>query len=71
MKALSDGMKAMLRTLKAVHSKILVAGQQAAENSKRSSKVREDDHWQPTENAHPVVATHPETGRRSLYVNIA
>ncbi|MFT5450005.1 MAG: taurine dioxygenase [Gammaproteobacteria bacterium] len=69
--ALSHGMKAMLSTLKAVHSDILVAGPQAAKNSKRSSKVREDDSWQPTENAHPVVAVHPETGRKSLYVNIA
>ena len=68
---LSHGMKAMLGKLKAVHSDILVAGPQAAKNSRRSSKVREDANWRATENAHPVIATHPETGRKCLYVNIA
>lgn len=67
--ALSDGMQSMLSGLKAVHSDIKVAGPQAAKNAKRTSKVREDPDWRPTENAHPVVATHPETGRKGLFLN--
>ena len=67
--ALSDGLKRMIADLKAVHSDILVAGPQAAKNARRSSKVREDENWRPTEHVHPVVATHPETGRKGLFVN--
>ena len=69
--ALSDSMKNMLAGIKAIHSDILVAGPQAAKNSQRSSKVREDANWSPTENVHPVVITHPETGRKCLFVNKA
>jgi taurine dioxygenase len=67
--ALSDGMKAMLGRLRAVHSDRLVAGPQAGMNAKRSTKVREDDAWRETVAVHPVVRTHPETGRKLLFVN--
>lgn len=67
--SLSDGMKEMLGGLKAVHNDFRVAGPKAGVNAKRSSKVREDAAWQPTINVHPIVATHPETGRKSLFVN--
>ncbi len=67
--SLSDGMKASLEGLKAVHSDIRVAGPQSDVNKKRSSKVRDDSNWQPTVHSHPVVAIHPETGRKCLYVN--
>jgi taurine dioxygenase len=68
---LSDGMKRMLAGLKAVHSDRHVAGPRANRNAQRSTKVREDADWQETVNAHPVVVTHPETGRKLLYVNRA
>jgi taurine dioxygenase len=67
--SLSDGMKTMLAGLKVVHSDIRVAGPQAGLNARRSSKVREDANWRPTENVHPAVRTHPETGRKCLFVN--
>lgn len=67
--ALSDGMKRMLEPLKAIHSDRKVAGPQANMNAKRSTKVREDADWRETVNVHPVVVTHPETGRKLLYVN--
>ena len=67
--ALSDGMKEMLRGMRAVHSDVRIAGPRAAVNAKRSSKVREDADWRPTVNAHPVVRSHPETGRKCLFVN--
>jgi alpha-ketoglutarate-dependent taurine dioxygenase len=67
--ALSDGMKKMLSGMRAVHSDRMVAGPQAQKNAYRSTKVREDADWRETVSAHPVVATHPETGRKLLYVN--
>jgi len=67
--ALSDGMKRMLSGLRAVHSDRKVAGPAANKNAFRATKVREDADWRETVNAHPVVVTHPETGRKLLYVN--
>jgi len=67
--ALSCGMKKMLSGLRAVHSDVRVAGPQAAMNAQRSSKVREDEAWRPTESIHPVVVRHPETGRKLLFLN--
>ncbi|MDX2155742.1 MAG: TauD/TfdA family dioxygenase [Hyphomicrobiaceae bacterium] len=67
--ALSDGMKTLIGGLKAYHSDRKVAGPQANMNAFRATKVREDDAWQETVSLHPVVVTHPETGRKLLYVN--
>jgi len=67
--ALSDGMKKMLGGLRAVHSDRLVAGPAGARNQYRATKVRGDDSWRETINLHPVVRTHPETGRKLLNVN--
>ena len=66
---LSDGMKRMLGELKAVHSDRKVAGPRAGLNAHRSTKVREDKDWRETVSMHPVVRTHPETGRKLLFVN--
>jgi taurine dioxygenase len=67
--SLSAGMKRMLAGLRAVHTDRLVAGPAARMNERRSTKVREDDAWRETINVHPVVRTHPETGRPCLFVN--
>ena len=67
--ALSDGMKRMLEGLQAVHSDRKVAGPQAGLNAYRTTKVREDESWRETVSTHPVVRTHPETGRKLLFVN--
>ncbi len=67
--SLSDGMKEQVSSLRAVHSDIKAAGPQADRNKDRSSKVREDADWRETVSEHPVVRTHPETGRKSLFVN--
>lgn len=66
--ALSDTMKGMLDGLTAVHS---AARQYGAQGQSRHSKAM------PTQNedlsvqqvVHPVVRTHPESGRKGLYVN--
>ena len=66
---LSDGMKRTLEGLRAVHGDRKVAGPQAAMNARRATKVREDADWRETISVHPVVRTHPETGRKLLFVN--
>ena len=69
--ALSAGMKKLLAGLRALHSDRLVAGPRAgaAINAGRATKVRADPDWRETVTAHPVVRTHPETGRKLLFVN--
>jgi taurine dioxygenase len=68
---LSGGMKRLLGGLRAVHSDRKVAGPKAGANAGRTTKAREDDGWRETVNVHPVVRTHPETGRKLLFVNAA
>jgi len=65
---LSDGMKALLAPLKAVNSAAARRdGGRAAGNDYQSVKLinRGED----LKGIHPVVRTHPETGRKALYVN--
>lgn len=66
---LSPGMQHMLAGLRAVHSDRKVAGPQSGVNAGRSTKARDDDAWRETVSVHPVVRTHPETGRKLLFVN--
>ena len=67
--ALSPGMKEMLAGMRAVHTDRRVAGPASGQNETRSTKVREDAEWRETINLPPVVRTHPETGRKMLFVN--
>ncbi|MDE2487436.1 MAG: TauD/TfdA family dioxygenase [Alphaproteobacteria bacterium] len=69
--ALSPGLKATLEGLNAVHSanrEYSAAGQSA---QKRSSMSVVEAEGVAGEFIHPVVLTHPETGRKALYVNPA
>ena len=67
--ALSPTMQRLLEGLKGENSDRNVAGPYAALNARRSTKVREDESWRPTTHLHPVVRTHPETGRKALFVS--
>ena len=67
---LSGGMRDLLDTLFAVHSDRTMSDPEARDtkNETRSSKLTSRDVGE-TRNAHPVVRTHPETGRKALFVN--
>jgi taurine dioxygenase len=66
---LSDGMKALLAGLKGVASSAKADSSRTREDRIRSDGSAEARRLLIAE--HPVVRTHPETGRRSLYVNRA
>ncbi len=66
---LSDGMKALLAGLRVKHTDRAIAGPQAAVSKSRTTAVREDADWRETISYHPAVITHPETGRKALFVN--
>ena len=66
---LSDGMKALLSGLRVKHTDRAIAGPQAGVSRTRTTAVREDADWRETVSYHPAVITHPETGRKALYVN--
>ena len=67
---LSGGMRGLLDTLFAVHSDRTMSDPEAqdAKNETRSSKLLSQDVGE-TRSEHPVVRTHPETGRKALFVN--
>lgn len=66
--ALSDGMRGVLDRLRAVNSSAKADVTRTREDRLKDS-AREDSR-KVYEAEHPVVRTHPETGRRALYVNI-
>ncbi len=67
--SLSEGLKRTLEGMRALHSDRKVAGPRVNMNARRATKVREDESWRETVSSHPVVRTHPETGRKLLFVN--
>jgi len=65
---LSDGMKALLGPLRAVNSTLKRrGGGRSAGNTFQGVTFKNRD--QVLEGVHPVVRTHPDTGRKALYVN--
>lgn len=70
---LSEGMRALLDRLVAVNSASLKSygGRARRHGDVKSMKVHNTDRADETEAAHPAVRTHPETGRKALYVSRA
>ena len=71
---LSDTFKGLLSGLKAIHSAENVygaGGEYASEDyrSKHSGTPIESDSRAHQRRLHPIIRTHPETGRKALYVN--
>lgn len=69
--ALSPGLKATLEGLSAVHSANREYSASGHSAQKRSSMAIAEAEGVAGEFVHPVVLTHPETGRKALYVNPA
>lgn len=67
--ALSPGMQELLAGLVAVNSSARADVSRTREDRLRSDASEDADREYVAE--HPVVRTHPETGRKSLYVNVA
>ncbi|MFN0300652.1 MAG: TauD/TfdA dioxygenase family protein [Burkholderiales bacterium] len=66
--ALSPGMQAMLQTLKGVSSSAKADASRTREDRIKTDARAEARNEYVAE--HPVVRTHPETGRKALYVNV-
>ena len=65
---LSDGLKQTLEDMKAVHSSRHVFGEQSSyRDTIKDRFLNPEDATQDA--VHPVVITHPESGRKALYVN--
>ena len=70
--ALSDGMKRLLGGLTGVNSAGLRAGggRAALHANNKAMKIQNADNADSYEAEHPVVRTHPDTGRKSLYLGM-
>src|SRR5260370_34693237 len=69
--SLSEGMRAMLGRLAGVNSASLKrgGGRTTRHSNMSGMRVQGTDDAAAVEAVHPVVRTHPETGRKALYLN--
>jgi len=69
--SLSDGLRETLSSLRAVHAKrnAFHADDRPERRPSAAQRARFDEEYAGRECVHPVITTHPETGRRVLFVN--
>ncbi len=68
--SLSKGLQQMLLGMTGIHSSLRVYGdRQASMDLKDENMIVTKEQAQSVVSEHPVVRTHPETGRKSLFVN--
>jgi taurine dioxygenase len=67
--SLSDGMRAMLDGLTMIHTPAKIYGLYSQDWSKDSSVKSAPDATAEYETEHPLIRTHPETGRKALFVS--
>ena len=67
--ALSPAMRALLDPLRGIASSALADVSKTREDRRRDAGTEAEDIVY--EASHPVVRTHPETGRKALFVNVA
>lgn len=67
---LSDGMKNLLERLRAVHSGHFGYGKKPQRVKYKSIRLIDRNYETAEEMVHPIIRTHPETGRKALYVNV-
>ena len=65
---LSEGLKETLSNLRAVHSSRHIFGDQSGYGEQTNNQIRNPE--MATQDAvHPIIITHPESGKKALYVN--
>jgi len=67
--ALSHGMQQMLEGLTAIHSAVRSYGPDATLKDRMENMTIVNDESEPNLMEHPVIRTHPDTGRKALWVN--
>ncbi|MBL4681112.1 MAG: TauD/TfdA family dioxygenase [Pseudomonadales bacterium] len=67
--ALSNGMKDLLEGMTAVHSAVRSYGPDSTMKNHMENMKINNDSAEPALMSHPVIRTHPETGRKALWVN--
>jgi taurine dioxygenase len=68
--ALSSGLKAALSGLRAVHTDGRTKRKLDLGYVPKGDSMAEDSRYKTAETCHPVVRTHPETGRKALFINM-